>query len=224
MSTNKAKLEALLKLINSAAQEAIAEYEKAGGDVPSIDSTESHPLDNDDAIDNVALKNAIRTLEGACAQLCTTLAPPSHTVINLTNVYDFACIRVALRENITDILVDYPKGIHVNELVKIVDIDAKKLARLLRLLATRGCYNEVETDTFANNRLSLTLHSENPIRHIVSLHVEGGAKGSDMLYETLKDSKTAYSEDPEHAPVMYANNMEGITGTFFDWMRQDVRK
>ena len=39
MSTNKAKLEALLKLINSAAQEAIAEYEKAGGDVPSIDST-----------------------------------------------------------------------------------------------------------------------------------------------------------------------------------------
>jgi hypothetical protein len=82
MSTNKAKLEALLKLINSAAQEAIAEYEKAGGDVPSIDSTEPHPLDND-AIDNIALKSAIRTLEGACAQLCTTLAPPSHTAINV---------------------------------------------------------------------------------------------------------------------------------------------
>jgi hypothetical protein len=81
MTTNKAKLEALLKLINSAAQEAIAEYEKAGGDVPSIDSTEPHPLDN--AIDNTALKSAIRTLEGACAQLCTTLAPPSHTVINV---------------------------------------------------------------------------------------------------------------------------------------------
>ena len=84
MSTNKAKLEALLKLINSAAQEAIAEYEKAGGDVPSIDSTEPHPLDNDDAIDNIALKSAIRTLEGACAQLCTTLAPPSHTAINVS--------------------------------------------------------------------------------------------------------------------------------------------
>lgn len=81
MSTNKAKLEALLKLVNSATQEAIAEYEKAGGDVPSIDSTEPHPLDN--AIDQVALKSAIRTLEGACAQLCTTLAPPSHTAINV---------------------------------------------------------------------------------------------------------------------------------------------
>jgi hypothetical protein len=74
----------------------------------------------------------------------------------------------------------------------------------------------VETDTFANNRLSLTLHNENPVCHIVSLHVEGAAKGSVVLYETLKDSQSAYSEDPEHAPVMYAHNMEGITGMFFD--------
>ena len=56
--------------------------------------------------------------------------------------YDHACIRVALREKISDILVDYPNGIHVSELSKIVKIDAKKLARLLRLLATRGCYSE----------------------------------------------------------------------------------
>ena len=82
----------------------------------------------------------------------------------------------------------------------------------------------METDTFANNRLSLTLHSENPVHHIVSLHVETAAKGSAVLYETLTDSTTAYSEDPEHAPVIYANNKEGITGTMFDWMRQDVRK
>lgn len=80
------------------------------------------------------------------------------------------------------------------------------------------------TDTFANNRLSLILHSENPVRHMVSLHVEAAAKGAAVFYETLKDPKTANSEDPDHAPVMYANNKEGITGTFFDWMRQEVRK
>ena len=90
--SNKAKLEALLKLINSAAQEAIAEYEKAGGDVPSIYSVEPHPLDN--AIDNIALKSAIRTLEGACAQLCTTLAPPSHTVINVHHGCPYPITRV----------------------------------------------------------------------------------------------------------------------------------
>lgn len=87
MSTNKAKLEALLTLINSTAQQAIAEYEKAGDDVPFIDSTELHPLD--DATDSIALKNAIRTLEGACAQLCVTLAPPSHTMVNVRRAYSF---------------------------------------------------------------------------------------------------------------------------------------
>ena len=138
--------------------------------------------------------------------------------------------------------MDYPKGIHVNELSNIVKIDAKKLARVLRLLATRGCYNEgravlnagkriphssrllVETDTFANNRLSLTLHNENPVHHMISLRTEVTGKGASVLYETLKDSRTAYSEEPEHAAFMYANNKEGITGTFFDCMRQDVRK
>ncbi|KAF9228371.1 S-adenosyl-L-methionine-dependent methyltransferase [Gyrodon lividus] len=217
--SNRAKLESLVSLINSAAQEAIAMYETAGGYVPSIDSTEPHPLD--EAIDQVALKSTIRTLEGACAQLCTTLAPPSHSAINLVQVYDYACVRVALRENITNILVDYPKGIHVDELSKIINVDSKKLARMMRLLATRGCYNEVDTDTFANNRLSLILHSENPVRHMVSLHVEACAKGAAVLYETMKDPETAYSYDPAHAPVMFANNKEGITGTFFDWMRQE---
>lgn len=81
MSSNRAKLESLLTIINSAAQEAIAMYEKEGGDVPSLESTDSHPLD--DALDTVALKSTIRTLEGACHQLCTTLAPPSHTAINV---------------------------------------------------------------------------------------------------------------------------------------------
>ncbi|KAG9312055.1 O-methyltransferase-domain-containing protein [Chiua virens] len=219
MSTNKAKLESLLKLINSAAHQAISEYEKVGGDLPSIDSTELHPLDT--AVDQVALKSAIRTLDGACAQLCTTLAPPAHTAINLVQVYDYACVRVALEENISDILVNYPKGIHVNELSKIIKIDAKKLARVLRLLATRGCYNEVDTDTFANNRLSLILHSENPVRHMVNLQVTAIAKGATVLYETLKDATMGDSDAPEHAPVMFANNKEGITGTFFDWMRQE---
>jgi len=221
--TNKAKLEALLQLINSAAREAIAEYEKTGDDVPFIDSTGPHPLD--DALDQVALKSALRTLEGACAQLCTSLAPPSHTANNLVQVYDHACVRVAIRENITDILMDYPNGIHVDELSKIVNIEAQKLVRVLRLLATRGCYNEVEADIFANNRLSLVLHSKNPIRHIVSLRVETYVKGSIMLYETLKDPKTALSDDPDHSPLMYANNKEGFVGGFYDWIKhQDIQR
>ena len=75
--TPKARLDALLALINSAAQEAIAVYEKTG-DVPSPET--AHALDNSRG--SLGLRNAVRILEGACEQLCTTLAPPRHTLLN----------------------------------------------------------------------------------------------------------------------------------------------
>lgn len=58
-------------------------------------------------------------------------------------------MRVAVRENITNVLLNYPKGIHVNDLSKIINIEPKKLARLMRVLATRGCYNEGQYSSVA---------------------------------------------------------------------------
>ena len=79
--SKEAELEALLEIINSSARQAIAEYKKAGSDVPTISSTEFHPLDS--SLHNVALRNATRLLEGACQQLCASLAPPQYTVIDV---------------------------------------------------------------------------------------------------------------------------------------------
>ncbi|KAG2074785.1 S-adenosyl-L-methionine-dependent methyltransferase [Suillus decipiens] len=179
---NKAKLEALLTLINTSARDAIALYEQYG-DLPSINQTETHPLH--DAVDQIALKSAICTLEGACAQICTTLAPPAHTVINLVQAYDYACLRVVLRENISDILLNHPKGLHINELSKKINIEPKKLSRTMRLLAMRGCYNEVDMNVFSNNRLSLVLLNENPLSGFV-FHVEIVAKGAAVFSETRR--------------------------------------
>jgi hypothetical protein len=77
----RAELEGLLGLITSATQEAMAVYEKSGHGIPSIHSTTTHPLDTE--VTTLALRKAIRTLEGACEQLCTTLAPPNHTLLNV---------------------------------------------------------------------------------------------------------------------------------------------
>jgi hypothetical protein len=81
----------------------------------------------------------------------------------------------------------------------------------------------VDMDVFANNRLSMILHNENPVRHMVNLHVESCAKAAAVFYDSLKDPRTAYSYEPTDAPFMFANNKEGIQGEFFDFMRQDVR-
>lgn len=78
----EAQLEALLEIINTSARQAIAEYKKAGNDVPTINSAEFHPLDI--SVHNVALRKAVRLLEGACQQLCASLAPPQRTVLNVS--------------------------------------------------------------------------------------------------------------------------------------------
>jgi len=80
---NEVKLEALLDIINSSARQAIAEYKKSGHGVPSAESPTFHPLDM--ATDTLALRKAIRLLEGAYYQLSATLAPPQHTVFNVNH-------------------------------------------------------------------------------------------------------------------------------------------
>ena len=80
MST-EAHLESLLEIINSSARQAIAEYKKGGNDVPTINSAGFHPLDT--STHHVALRKAVRLLEGACQQLCASLAPPQRTVLNV---------------------------------------------------------------------------------------------------------------------------------------------
>ncbi|KAH7917709.1 S-adenosyl-L-methionine-dependent methyltransferase [Leucogyrophana mollusca] len=217
--SGKAHLQSLLALINSAANEAILEYEKAGEDVPTIHSATLHPKDS--ANDSLVLKKAVRLLEGACQQLCASLAPPQHTVINFAQSYDGACVRVAIRADITSILANHPEGLHVRHLSSIVKIDEGKLARILRLLATKGCYREVKTDVFANNRLSLKLDSSEDIAILTSMHTEVVSKGAAVLYECLTDPTTAFSDDPAHAPVMYALKDAGVSGTLFDLMQSD---
>lgn len=86
-TSGKAKIDALLELISSATQAAVAEYEKTGSGVPTPDARSSHPLDS--VPDALALKKAIRILEGACEQLCTTLAQPMHTIINVCRPFSF---------------------------------------------------------------------------------------------------------------------------------------
>ena len=80
--TDTSEVDALLRLIQSAAYSAVEEYRKTGHGVPSPDDSSLHPLDS--APDALALKKAIRVLEGACERLCTTLAQPMHTISNVS--------------------------------------------------------------------------------------------------------------------------------------------
>ncbi|KAF8886140.1 hypothetical protein BD779DRAFT_1403716, partial [Infundibulicybe gibba] len=73
------KVQDLIKTIATAAQDAMNVYDSAGYDTPCLDSPHQHPVDT--ALDAIApLKMAMRFLETACKELCTTLAHPAHSI------------------------------------------------------------------------------------------------------------------------------------------------
>ncbi|EEB90197.1 hypothetical protein MPER_11628, partial [Moniliophthora perniciosa FA553] len=165
--TGNPTIDALLTLIQTSAQSAVAEYNKSGFGVPSPDSPRVHPSDS--SSDVLALKKAIRILEGACERLCTTLAQPMHTIANRTMPYEAPCLRLAVEKKLADALKGLP-GLHVNAIAAKTRLDPKKVSQVLRLLATRGCFKEVSENVFANNRLSLMLLSSNPVSAAVLLN------------------------------------------------------
>lgn len=87
MTTGRIQIETLLTLIDTAAHDAMNEYEQFSGSVPLVGAIEPHPLDTAGPVPAVLiLKKTIRLLEGACDQLVSTLAPPSHTVVNVSAI------------------------------------------------------------------------------------------------------------------------------------------
>ncbi|KAG1793227.1 S-adenosyl-L-methionine-dependent methyltransferase [Suillus variegatus] len=209
---NQVKVQVLLDIINSSAHQAIAEYNKTGHGVPGIDAGTLHPLDF--ATDTLALRKAIRLLEGAC-KLNTILAPPQHTAYNFVNNYNWACIDVALQSRIADVLDKHPQGLSVDALANAVDLDKAKIARVLRVLALRGCFKEVKRDVFANTRLSLVLKSKTNVAAYIQRHRDF-AKYAAVLYETMIDQEFARSSEVDKTPRAFALRKEGKDDNFWE--------
>jgi hypothetical protein len=75
-TNNAAELRLLVKLINDNVENIIMEYEKAGQEPPSVNSLMSGPLDTRDGCTD-ELKYALKTVQGACAQLLASVETPS---------------------------------------------------------------------------------------------------------------------------------------------------
>ena len=80
--TSHGSVSALVALIVGAAKSIEVEYAKSSTpSVPSLDDLTPHPLDSQ--VSSSALRQATQILEGACAQLCATVARPQHTISNV---------------------------------------------------------------------------------------------------------------------------------------------
>ncbi|KAK0476358.1 S-adenosyl-L-methionine-dependent methyltransferase [Armillaria novae-zelandiae] len=186
--------------------------ETARPDVPSLDDTTPHPLDSQ--VLSIEMREAIQTIEGACAQLCALVARPNRTVLNIVEP---ACIRVVVNFNIADHLLDKPEGLHISDLGALSGAEPRKLGRILRLLASKHCFREVDRDIFANNRLSMMLLSTNGLSSLADFFTDESNKALSMLTETLKDPDWGHSYSPLQAPFNYWTK---YPGTIYSWYQR----
>ncbi|KII92557.1 hypothetical protein PLICRDRAFT_134252 [Plicaturopsis crispa FD-325 SS-3] len=207
-------IDALLSLINSAAQQAVAEFQKGGHGVPTLDH--AHP--NDTMVDTLPMRKAIQILEGACEQLCSTLAQPAHTLVNRSMAhFETACLRVVVQNRVPDILLRAPDGMPVAELSKESGVESHKLARIMCLLATKHCFREVAPNVFANTRLSRTL-TQDKYPNFVDLMASEPCLSSSNLQEVISDEKYGPSFEPSHSAYAQACNKDKPSGIeLFPW-------
>ncbi|KAA1475128.1 S-adenosyl-L-methionine-dependent methyltransferase [Dentipellis sp. KUC8613] len=190
----KDEIHTLLKLIASSANDAVAIWEREAGSIPSLD--EAQPDSN--CASNPDLLRSVRSLEGACFQLCSTLSPTFITLfMKGIAPLDAACIRVAVEAKIPDVLEHHPGGLPVAEIARHTGLPANKLSRILRVLSLKHCFREVSKDTFANNRLSIALRSSAPLSDLIHWFESVCTPLAwNNLYDALMDPANGPSEEP----------------------------
>lgn len=88
-----AHLVSLVKLIGASVHLLIQEYETAGHSIPALDSTIPGPFDTPES-QTPSIRNAVETIEAACAQLCFSSASPGHVIVNVR--VPLSCRHIAL--------------------------------------------------------------------------------------------------------------------------------
>ncbi|THU85643.1 S-adenosyl-L-methionine-dependent methyltransferase [Dendrothele bispora CBS 962.96] len=183
--SGNAQILALTSMITQAVQDVITEYAAIGREVPSLDSVETSPFDIPEETP-AKLANAVQIIEAACAQLSHTISTPGHVVVNKALEHEEpASLLVVTEHKIADLLLNKPEGVPATELAAKTGLDAGKLTRILRLLATKHCFREVKPGVFANNRISMKLLSSDPVSSIVSLLTDESLLASAHLNETM---------------------------------------
>ncbi|THH00242.1 hypothetical protein EW145_g7114 [Phellinidium pouzarii] len=216
LSRAASQITLLASLITSSVDVINAEYGAAGLPAPSLDA--SSPVESDivDFESSRKISRANKIIEAACAQLCASVSRPEYTVLVKTLGFEeSACLRVASTAGIAGLLLGKPEGVHITELSASSGINADKLGRVLRLLATRHVFQEVSPNVFANNKLSLTLATSEATNDIIKLSTRETFTSATYLSDFLQGTdSTSEIKSPFHiaygAPMMdYHNTPEG---------------
>ncbi|KAF8208509.1 S-adenosyl-L-methionine-dependent methyltransferase [Mycena galopus ATCC 62051] len=116
----------------------------------------THPLDDPHYTPSPKLFEARRLALGSMGQLRNLLQVPFEKVVEQSfGIYDTACMDIALRTGILDMVSK--KRCSVAEISESLSLDPRKVATVVRYLAAQGWFLEHSQDTFSLSRAGLEL-------------------------------------------------------------------
>ncbi|KAF9062020.1 S-adenosyl-L-methionine-dependent methyltransferase [Rhodocollybia butyracea] len=232
-------LTTLAEIISAGIRDIESTYHNAGITPPSLDEP-SHPaspapptpLDN-----NPSLDQQKRLVIAAAAQLIASIQTPVDVLKeSVGSLYTAATLGFVIDIKLADVLnASGSKGLHVDEIAAITNVDASHLARVLRYLATRHIFRELSPDVFTNNRISALLASYQPLEVVnknklarfdaapsaahTSHYADEGLKIATFFSSYLQTHKT-HTEYPNEYPNEYPlpfNQAFNTPDNFYEW-------
>ncbi|KAA1470311.1 S-adenosyl-L-methionine-dependent methyltransferase [Dentipellis sp. KUC8613] len=220
-TTAPSTLKQLANLISHSVDQIDAACAARGTPFPSLDAP--FAPETEAARNHPDVLQAVGVLVAAATQLVATAkAPQANLMTMATQCTLTACLGVANDSNVAEILREAgPEGAHVKDIVKRNGLDADRLGRVLRLLATNHIFKELAPDVFANNLLSSILDTGKPVdvilkdpeaKHdnthgfsaLIGHITDESFKTEAFLSETLRDRTFGHSDEPNQCALNLA--------------------
>ncbi|RYC54807.1 hypothetical protein CHU98_g11403 [Xylaria longipes] len=187
-----------------------------------VNSKHSLAEKNESSLPAKPLFDEQRTLLAAAGLLTELVSEPQNRLLEVSSQYfEARALHIVADKRIPDILAKSgDKGVDIKTLASTVGIEYRKLSRLMRCLCSIHLFDEKEEDVFTNNRISLSLVDNEPLRAYIMLF------GLDLY--SSSDYLPRYLNDPNKGPS-YAVNITAwqdalnTQKTRWDWLEEEVR-
>ncbi|KAH7918466.1 S-adenosyl-L-methionine-dependent methyltransferase [Leucogyrophana mollusca] len=226
-------LRALLNIIADSVEAIERHCASEGLEFPALDDV--FTAENERTRLDSVVQDAATLITAASYQLIATVQQPQTTIFTaITAYYLPVSLRAATETNVVEILREAgPQGLHVKEIAKKNNVDAAKLTRLMRYLATHHIFKELSPDTYTNNRLSSVCDTGKPVNDLFAKPLEkydgtngiaalighctdDDYKGAGYILEHLQDPATAFEDGPVRTPMMRAFASDTDVWTWFE--------
>ncbi|KAK2743445.1 hypothetical protein FQN57_004910 [Myotisia sp. PD_48] len=129
---------------------------------------------SDSSLQSWDLFEAQRSLISATGVLVELISNPSMRLMEFCGQYwESRALGIVVAKRIPDILASRSDGVHLREISRRTGLEQGKLGRIMRCLCSSHIFRETKHDIFSNNRISIALVQNEPLRaYIMMFHAD----------------------------------------------------